>query len=415
MSALPNTQSPIRNKGIASLPAQESPAPQLDRYGRDPSAAAELLRRQTNYDADSGYAPFYAAWLADLPRITSGNVCTLFILTVGVLSLGRPDNPKGKRHSWTKPVTVELLAELCRCHVRDIQRQIANLTERKVIAVQTAARGTYRISLLYRDWQALPNYQPARLVAIDEPEEDAGEDQDSAAPAKDAVRLVKRPLKVNAGKTGRSIAVTVGVRTLRWQNSASLPLVYDAIVQGGELVVSTRLASDWRDLVKDEAKANTQRHGCRDEKPGVSDRDAAAADPRAAHVVSIFDPLLERAGGRLLLGDPSATLAACRAMGEMPAEYLSNWLHTSGKNPRASRPISGARVVPSIVKEAYHSWRKSGASRGARRGAAAQSCAWCGHPRRNSLGLCGSCGRHPELARRMREEATAKGAPAPEI
>jgi hypothetical protein len=293
---------PVLDGPVLPMPAA-SPAPpkvKLDRYGRNPDSAGEVLRRQTNYEADSGYAPLYAAWLADLPRLSSGQVCTLFVMAVGVLSLGRPDNPKrGRRHERTKPVTVEYLAELCRCHVRDIQRQIKDLSERRMIEVETTARGTYTISLLYRDWQSLPDYQPARLVLIDEPEEEpGGDDTDNVMASKDAVRLVKRPLTVRAGKTARAIQIHVGVKSVRWQNAATLPLVFDGVVHAGELIISTRLASD---TVKGEGEAKSQRHGCRDGDSAVNP-DPLTCHPRAAEVIEVFDPLLQRSGGRLLIG-----------------------------------------------------------------------------------------------------------------
>ncbi len=357
MSALPKPQiddSSSRGTG-AKVPGA---APNLDKFGRCPDSPGELLRRQSNYEADSGYAPLYAAWLADLPRLSSGQVCTLFILSVGVLSLGRPDNVKGKkRHAWTRPVTVEYMAEVCRCHVRDVQRQIRDLKDRKVIGVEVMARGTYKFSLLYRDWQSLPDYQPARMVAIDEPEETAADDAETIEAGSEAVRLVKRPLKVNAGRTGRSISVKVGVTSLRWQNAASLPLVYDAVVQKGELVISTRLASDWRDVIKSEDGANSQRHPSREGSEGAAGG-VLNIHPRAADVVGVFEPYLAASGGRLLIGDGASVLAASKAMRDMPREYLVHFLTAVGKTPRASRPISGAKVVPAIVGDAYRSWLK---------------------------------------------------------
>src|SRR4051812_30986304 len=97
---------------VGTHPKVPGPAAvELDRYGRDPKSPPESLRRLSNFKAGSGYAPFFAAWLADLPRLSSGHVFDMFILSVCVLSLGRPDNPRGKaRHEWTKPISLEDLA-----------------------------------------------------------------------------------------------------------------------------------------------------------------------------------------------------------------------------------------------------------------------------------------------------------------
>ena len=84
MSALPNLL-PSQKKP----PAQAKRPAKLNRYGRDPGSPGERLRASSDYDTERGYAPMYHAFLADLPRLTSGGSCTLLVLTLLSKSLGR--------------------------------------------------------------------------------------------------------------------------------------------------------------------------------------------------------------------------------------------------------------------------------------------------------------------------------------
>ncbi len=322
-----------------------------------PCSAADELRRRTDFDADTGYAPLYFGALAELPRLSSGPVCTHFLLFVGALSYGRADKPKKGRQEWTAPVTVEYLAELCRCHVRDIQRQIRDLAKpsaknpegRGLIAVKANRRGEYSLSPLYRAWAKLPDYVSGgpKVVAIDDPEET--EDDTPVEVSKDAVRLVKRPQVVRGGKTCRAIPVKVGVSSMRIQHVGSIPLVFEAVIDKGQLLIASRYDSD-----NSEDVANARRHGCRD----GSAQAPRVEHPRAPEIVALFDPLLEKSGSRLLIGDDVALQRACEAAKDLPHDVLVHGV-MAGANPRGGRPISGPKVVASIVAEVYVNWKAS--------------------------------------------------------
>lgn len=331
--------------------------------------ALERLRARTNYKTDTGYSPLYHAALAELPRLSSGQVCTFFLLMVNMLSYGRPDKPKSGRHVWTLPVTVEELAELCRCHVRDIQRQIQNLAPkspknpegRGLISVQRAKRGAYKLCLLYQDWAKLPDYTSGcKVVSIDEPE--AADDDAQVEIEREAVRLVKRPQVVRGGRACRSIPVSVGVKSLRVQHTGALDLTFDAVVSGGQLVLSTRAGVK----ADGEGEANAKRHGCRDDSPEAS----AGRPARAGELIGLFDPVLAKSGSRLLIGDKVALDRACKALADMPLDFLTHYFMT-GKSPRADRGLSSPKVVASIVAEACKAWRASAAGRPVETGAKA--------------------------------------------
>ena len=203
-------------------------------------------------------------------------------------------------------------------------------------------------------------------MAIDEPEV-ADEDGELVEVQPDAVRLCRRPLKVQAGKAGRPVPIPEGLKvgSIKLQNSATLPLVFDAVYQGGQLLISSRFASDWRECLEGKEKANESRRGCREEEAG-----AAEISPRARDVIAVFDPLLQQTGERLLIGDAVALGNAVKALGDMPIAFLEGWLK-AGKNPRSDRPISGPRVVASIIKEAYSNWAAASNRPAPKRAAAA--------------------------------------------
>ena len=83
--------------------------------------------------------------LADLPRLLGGSaVGWSMVMNILRLSVGRGFDPTTKqRHAWSTPVSLEDLSDLCRCDIRQLQRQIAELSERGVIQSKGLARGLY--------------------------------------------------------------------------------------------------------------------------------------------------------------------------------------------------------------------------------------------------------------------------------
>ncbi len=326
--------------------------------GRAASAALiDEMRRRTNYETDTGYGPLYFAAMVEIPRLSSGAVCSHFLMWVGLLSYGRPDKPKQGRQVWTQPITAEALAELCRCNVRDIQRQLTDLAKptkknpegRGLIDVKSKRRGEYEISPLYREWAGLPSYTPPanKIVAIDEPEDAETEAAELEAP-REAVKLFARPQRVRDGRACRAVSVNVGVKKFRLQHSGP-DITFDSWVDvGGNLVVSTRVVGEVKGAAAGRPAKTAAAAG------------EVARHPRAGEVLALFDPLLERWGSRLLVGDETALRRACEALEGIPRDVLVHYVMAAGAKPRASRSISGPRVVASIIGEAVKSWRAGG-------------------------------------------------------
>lgn len=367
-------------------PSTETSVPKRDQYGRDPDTPAERLRVQSDYDADTGYAPMYHAALADLPRLSSGAVCYAFVLVVNMLSYGRGKDKAGKRYDTTLPISTLELAELCRANVRDIQRQVDELHERGMIRVKRVGRGAgtkYLVSLLYREWRKLEDYsvwKRRQAVAIDEAVEDEPEDDEPLAITKDAVRLVKAR-SVRPGKASKAVKVNVGVREFSVQNdSPRVDVRFDAVVQSGRLVVSASFLPAVQGEVKGEEKANVKRHVCRD----TPTNGGSQIPTYAGSISALFDPLLKKSGSRLLSPDRSSLQAACAEQGTMPHDFLVHYVMTQ----RASRPISGPKVVASIVKDARAHWEKQ--EQHVR--ASVPRCVKCGCDVSEKMTIQGRCG-----------------------
>jgi len=255
-------------------PARKPVAPEtrkLDQYGRDPESPVERLRAQSNYDAQTGYFPFYHAEMAALPRLA---VCYALVLTVKRLSIGRPRaHVKDPHHAWTLPISTAELAEYCRCNVRDVQRQISEMESRGMIAVKTVKNGTvkYAVSLLYPKWRELDDYavwKRRQVVDIDDHiEESESDDAEQLPISKEAVALFKKPAAVRPGRASRAAKVSVGIRDVVCQNdSKAVDLIFNPVVQSGRLVITATCANS-ESKAKGEEKGNAERHTRRDIPP----------------------------------------------------------------------------------------------------------------------------------------------------
>jgi hypothetical protein len=104
----------------------------------------------------------FHVFMENLPRLSNGNSCTLLLLTLWAQSAGDGQ----RRHDWTRALAVRDLAQICRCHVRTLQRLIAWLDERGVVQVRRPGIGLIEIRLMYRQWASLPDLgTPPQAVA----------------------------------------------------------------------------------------------------------------------------------------------------------------------------------------------------------------------------------------------------------
>jgi hypothetical protein len=331
------------------------------------------LRASSDYDAEKGYSPFFHAFLADLPRLSSGNACTLLILTLLSKSAGRGAKRGDARPEWTLSLAVCDLAQICCCDERTIERELKALDERGLAEVRRPAKGEIEARLKFRDWEALPDYK-SKVIEIPPAEDDEEEDENEAAVNPGNQRVTgKKPVRLPAGSSSKPFPVSCGVKSFRHQVEGPVDLEFRCVIQAGELLVVSRFPDDWREKVENcKARSNEindlispPRHGCRGDQKGLPTNEGSKTypqkkvdHPRAAELVQLFDPILARSASRLIGADSSSLQAACLAVGDCDHDYLVKFAVQ-----RAERPVNSPLHVAKICSDALKSWQASKAPR----------------------------------------------------
>ena len=361
MSALPNTL-PSQQKKTAGRAARPS---KLNQYGRDPQSCRERCRASSDYDTEKGYAPFYHAFLADWPRLASGQTSCLLMNVVLCKSLGRSVRKGEPRPTCTAPLLVSDLAALCGCDERSIQRELAGWQSRKVATVTPEGKGVVSIALLYRGWEALPDYKNVVDISTGAPVDDETVD-DEKAKERTRVELTKVPVACKAGGRSKGVKVDCGIKSFHLVNPSVVDFEIMAVVQAGDLGITVKVPDEWLQQAAKRATASNDfndlgsasRHGGHGfeskaiPKPKTTVK--TVDHPRAAELVKLFDPILAASASRLLSGDSSSLLAACEAVGDCDHNFLVKFAIQ-----RAERPVKSPLHVKVICAESLASWKAS--------------------------------------------------------
>jgi hypothetical protein len=342
VNPLHSSELPKKIAGRAKAPAR------LNKFGRDPQSPSERMRASSDYETEKGYAPFFHAFMADWPRLSSGEVSCLLFNLVLCKSLGRGTKKGEPRPTKTLPMKVSELAEHCKCDERSIERELNGWQTRKVAAVTREAKGLVSIELLYKTWETLPDYKKPVDIATGKPAEEA-------APEPTRIELTKDPVPCKAGGKSRAVKVDCSIRTFHLVNPSVVDFDITAVLQAGDLVITTKVPEAWlTKAAKQAASGNgfnelssSPRHGRPQEKTRVD-------HPRAAELVKLFDPLLGKSQAVLLSMDPSALQAACNAIKDCDHDYLVKFVIQ-----RAASKISKPSHVKIICTEALESWKVS--------------------------------------------------------
>ena len=293
----------------------------------------------------------------------------MLLLTLWAKSAGRGVQKGQARPDWTLALSVEDLAQICRCDVRTVERELAALDKRGLAEVKRPAKGEVSARLLYRTWEALPDYKSAvvTMAELDEPAADPGT-VDETKPGNQRV-TGKKPVRLAAGAVSKVFPVSCGVRTFRHKAEGPVDLEFSCVIQAGELLVVSRFPDDWKQKVQNERgrsngiNENTQfpRHGCRGESEVVPSNAGSPIPakrivnhPRAAELVKLFDPILAMSAARLLSGDAVSLQAACEAIADCDHDFL-----VKIAVERAAREVKSPATVKAICKDALASWRAS--------------------------------------------------------
>ena len=360
MSALPN---PLHTQKKA--PAIAARPSKLNQHGRDPQSPGERLRDSSNYDTGVGYAPLFHAFTADWPRLQSGVTSCLLRDVVLGKSLGRSVKKGEPRPVRTLPLAVSELAALCSCDERSIQRELAGWHLRKIADVKAEGKGLVSVELLYRGWEALPDYKNVVSIETGAPvEDDTPVDAEKAQATR--IELTKAPVPCKAGGRSKGVKIDCGVTQFHVVNPSAVDFEITGMVQAGDLGITIRATEEWlRDALKRTSVPNginnldsPPRHG----RHGVESKPTAkltskAIDythPRAAELNRIFDPILAHSGASLLSMDSSRKfcLEACQKIQDCDHDYLAKFVANRSK-------IKSVVAVPDICAQALASWRAS--------------------------------------------------------
>lgn len=351
-------------------PAKAARPSKLNQYGRDPQSPSERMRDSSDYDTGVGYGPFFHAFLADWPRLCSGYISAMLLNVVVCKSLGRSVRKGEPRATCTQPIAVEDLARLCgadygRCDVRSIERELKSWHERKIAHVKKEGKGLVSIELLYRGWEALPNYKSIVDIGTGKPVEDEPTDGDEKAKEHTRIELTKSPVACKAGGRSKGVKIDCGVQQFHLVNPSPVDLEITAMVLSGDLGITIKVPDEWlQNAAKRAAVSNdsnnldsSPRHG----RPSIPSNVGSTIpakkivdSPRAAELCKLFDPILARSASRLLSGDSSSLLAACEAVADCDHDFL---VHFAVQ--RAERPVKSPLHVKTICAEALASWRAS--------------------------------------------------------
>lgn len=359
--------------GERKQPAKAARPSKLNQYGRDPQSLGERARESSDYDTEKGYAPFFHAFNADWPRLSSGHVSDVLFMWVLSKSLGRSFKKGEPRPQSTLPFIVEEVASVLLCDVRSIERELAGWHARKVAKVTREGKGLVSVELLYRGWEALPNYKNMVSIETGGPSAEDATPVDAEKPQATRIELTKAPLPCKAGRRSKSVKIECGIKRFHLINPSAVDFDITAVVQAGDLGITIRATEEWlREAVKRIPVSNginnldsPPRHGSDGlarETIAKAKSKAKAIDythPRAAELAAIFDPLLKKSRARLISEDSVSLLKACEEYRSLPKDDLLHFL-MAGDSPRAARPISSPKHVAAIVREAVGNWVKLG-------------------------------------------------------
>lgn len=355
-----------------------------ENFGRDPKSASEKLRTSVRAWAGkrAGFAPIPRHIMADLPRLSSGHLEDMLVLTVIMESWGRPRDTGESMPDWTPVLDVRELAQRCTgalnqkdmdAAVRSVQRLLSDMAPqsednprgRGMIEVKREEkwrdRGKVSIRLRWEEWQKLPDYREwlelHRPAAVDESEDgEDTEEGETAGVVKGDVFLAKKPQTIRPGGT-KTLKVECGVKEFEFRNPLAIDLTIHPVVQSGRLVLAPLVADEQnaKNTNFSGARPNginkntpSRRHGCRHEEAELG------VDPKAEMLCRVFDERLQASGAPLLSYDKRALSSAVDALGEMPEAALLQFL-----SKRSSKKIARPLSVPAIVTEARQNWKRA--------------------------------------------------------
>lgn len=302
---------------------------------------SETLRAKSNYAHGTGYAPFYHAFLADLPRLCSGASCWALVMVALAESLGRARDKGEAAPEWTKDLDKQWLSTVCHTDKRTVDRDLKYLEASGMAQVRHTIRGMVCIRLCFRDWPNLPDYQAP--VNKNEPAETPDDESEPA------FKLLKTPCHVKVGNYSDAIEIAQPVTSFRLRAVGDADIAFTAEIRGGRFTVTTKAVSVSNDLRSSARHASPEVGKSEEKAKGRT----TGEHHRAAELAKLFDDWLLRSCHKSLSADTAALSEALDALADTPHDFLVKMVVD-----RARRPISSPKVCVSICKEVRANYLK---------------------------------------------------------
>jgi hypothetical protein len=129
-----------------------------------------------------GFTPFPNEYCLEWPRLISGNAQIFSVMYINT-EIHVPRDKGAPVPHWSRPITDEELATVCRCTVRAIEIAIKDLVERSVVQKKRVGRG-WAYHIAFEKWPSLPDIPPSKPpVALPDPNPAPEETEDEAKAA----------------------------------------------------------------------------------------------------------------------------------------------------------------------------------------------------------------------------------------
>jgi hypothetical protein len=152
-----------------------------------------------------GFTPFLNEYCLEWPRLLSGNAQIFSAMYINT-EIHAPRDKGAPVPYWSRPISDEELATVCRCTVRAVEIAIKDLVDRNVIEKKRAGRA-WAYHIPFDKWHSLPDIPPLKpLVVVGNSDPKPADEEDSTETKKPRgviEAVYEAPQMVNPGKRTR--------------------------------------------------------------------------------------------------------------------------------------------------------------------------------------------------------------------
>jgi len=195
----------------------------------------------TDYEKGVGWFPVPHDALAQVVRLSSGNLCTLLLFAI-LQNYGRQWCGKGKLPDESQALSIDELAILFRVTRHAVNEVLAYLAAREMAVIARIAGGRIVVKLRLPEWSGIeddyPTWKSKQPAEAPEPEENPAVEPAAPAVQPGRVPITRKPEKVRAGHR-LCRPIKCGVKEMEMVVSPNSPVDIEitAAVVSGRLVI----------------------------------------------------------------------------------------------------------------------------------------------------------------------------------